>query len=207
MTYAVRPATPADRPILSRICLLTGDAGQSGEGQYHYPEMLGLVYAEPYVVVSPWFGFVLVDDECGDVVGYILGTPNTREFEKNIKNQWYEGLKAKYTKDPYPQGATDADKHIINLIHEPDTAPEEVIAMSQAHIHIDLLPTAQGKGWGTKLIGMAVEYLKQQGIDSLFVGIDSRNTRARSFYLAIGFESMKTSHGEYFRLGFDKWRY
>ncbi|CUA69827.1 Putative acetyltransferase OgpAT [Rhizoctonia solani] len=207
MSYTIRPVTPAERPILSRICLLTGDAGQSAEGQYHYPELLGLVYAEPYVVVSPWFGFVLVDDESEDVVGYIIGTPDTREFERNIGTQWYEGLRKKYTKDPYPQDSTESDKHMINLIHKPDTTPEEVLSVSQAHIHIDLLPVAQGKGWGTKLIGKAVEYLKQRGSDSLFVGIDSRNARARAFYLAIGFESVVTAHGEYFRLGFDKWRY
>lgn len=171
MTYTIRPVTPADRPILSRICLVTGDAGQSAEGQYHYPELLGLVYAEPYVVVSPWFGFVLVDKESGDVVGYILGTPDTREFEKNSETQWYAGLREKYTKDSYPRDSTGADKHMINLIHKPDTAPEEIIALSQAHIHIDLLPVAQGKGWGTRLIGKAVEYLKQKGSESVFVGI------------------------------------
>ncbi|CAE6339673.1 unnamed protein product [Rhizoctonia solani] len=204
MSYSVRPVTPADRPMLSRICLLTGDAGQSAEGQYHYPELLGLVYAELYAVVKPWFGFVLVDEGTGDVVGYIIGTPDTRLFEKNIEKDWYEALRGKYTKDPYPGDSTSADKHMINLIHKPDTAPEEIITVSQAHIHIDLLPAAQGQGWGTKLIGKAVGYLKKQGNDSLFVGIDSRNTRARSFYLAIGFESVKTAHGEYFRLGFDK---
>ncbi|CAE6383057.1 unnamed protein product [Rhizoctonia solani] len=207
MTYTVRPVTTADRPILSRICLLTGDAGQSAEGQYHYPELLGLVYAEPYAVVEPWFGFVMANEGTGVVVGYMIGTPDTRLFEKNIEKDWYEELRKKYTKDPYPEGSTPSDKHMINVIHNPDTAPEEVIAVSQPHIHIDLLPAAQGQGWGTKLIGKAVEYLKKQGKDSLFVGIDSRNARARSFYLAIGFESVKTADGEYFRLGFDKWRY
>ncbi|KAF8686326.1 FR47-like protein [Rhizoctonia solani] len=207
MSYTVRPVTPADRPVLSRICLLTGDAGQSAEGEYHYSELLGLVYAEPYAVVEPHFGFVLVDDVSGDVVGYIIGTTDTRAFERNIENDWYKGLRGKYTKGPYPQGSTSSDKHMINLIHNPDTAPDEIIAVSQAHIHIDLLPAAQGQGWGTKLMGKAVEYLKSQGNDSLFVGIDSRNARARSFYLAIGFEGVKTAHGEYFRLGFDQWRY
>ncbi|QRW20658.1 GNAT family acetyltransferase [Rhizoctonia solani] len=207
MPYTVRPVTPADRPVLSRICLLTGDAGQSAEGEYHYSELLGLVYAEPYAVVEPHFGFVLVDNVSGDVVGYVIGTTDTRAFERNIENDWYKGLRGKYTKDPYPQGSTSSDKHMINLIHNPDTAPDEIIAVSQAHIHIDLLPAAQGQGWGTKLMGKAVEYLKSQGNDSLFVGIDSRNARARSFYLAIGFEGVKTAHGEYFRLGFDQWRY
>lgn len=209
-TWSIRPASANDRPILSRICLLTGDAGQSGESQYHFPEMLGLVYAEPYVVIHPWFGFVLVctePDGREEVVGYILGTPDTRAFESALEKDWFAPLRPKYPKDPYPNDATSADQHMINLIHKPDTAPQEIIDVSKAHIHIDLLPQAQGQGWGTKMIGKAVEYLKERGSDSLFVGIDSRNARARAFYLAIGFEGVATSHGEYYRLDFAKWKF
>jgi GNAT superfamily N-acetyltransferase len=230
-TWSIRPASADNRPILSRICLLTGDAGQSGEGQYHFPELLGLVYAEPYVVVPPWFGFLLVcteSDGSDEVVGYVLGTPYTRAFESAIEKTWYTHLWPKYPKDPYPPNATPADQHMINVIHTPDTAPQAVIDVSQAHIHIDLLPQAQGKGWGTKLIAKAVEYLKEQGCDSLFVGIgkpgrmrvvsgdgttdpntlesDSRNARARAFYLAIGFKRVPAPHGEYYCLDFKDWK-
>lgn len=173
-TWSIRPATINDRPALSRICLLTGDAGQSGEGQYTLPEMLGLVYAEPYVVVPPNFGFLLVStDSNGEetVLGYVLGTPDTRVFEAGLEETWYKDLRPKYPKDPYPPNATPADKHMIGLVHKPDTTPQETINMSRAHIHIDLLPPAQGQGWGPKLIGKAIEHLKNQGCDSLFVGI------------------------------------
>ncbi|KAG9090144.1 hypothetical protein FRC06_001197, partial [Ceratobasidium sp. 370] len=185
----IRPATAADRPALSHICLLTGDAGKSAESQYHIPELLGLVYAEPYVVVPPCFGFVLVDEHNETVHGYILGTSDTRQFEVAIDKEWYTPLRtqARYSKNPYPADVTPADRHMINLIHKPDTAPEEIIQVSKAHIHIDLLPRAQRQGWGTRLIGKAVEYLKAQGNDSLYVSIDPRNVNARAFYLAIGF--------------------
>jgi GNAT superfamily N-acetyltransferase len=169
-TWSIRPATPADRPSLSSICLLTGNAGQSAESLHHFPELLGLVYAEPYVVVSPSFGFVL-EAEDKEVIGYILGTPDTRPFESAIEKDWYIPLRSQYPKHPYPQNATPSDRHVINLIHRPDTAPEEIISVSKAHVHIDLLPRAQRQGWGTKLMGRAVEYLKEQGCDSLFVGI------------------------------------
>ncbi|KAG8722055.1 hypothetical protein FRC08_007476 [Ceratobasidium sp. 394] len=205
---SIRPATAADRPVLSRICLLTGNAGQSAESQYHIPELLGLVYGEPYVVVPPCFGFVLIDGH-DEILGYILGTPNTRQFEATIEKEWYTPLRtqARYSKNPYPADVTPADRHMINLIHKPDTAPEEIIQVSQSHIHIDLLPRAQRQGWGTRLIGKAVEYLREKGNESLYVGIDPRNANGRAFYLAIGFEYVPTSGGECYRLDFARWRY
>ena len=36
-----------DETALSKICLLTCDAGQSGESLHDYPELPGLVYAVP----------------------------------------------------------------------------------------------------------------------------------------------------------------
>ena len=173
-SWSIRPATANDRPSLSRICLLTGDAGKSAESQYHFTELLGLVYAEPYVVVSPWFGFVLVRSESDGsekILGYILGTPDTRRFESGIEKDWYPTIRLKYTISPYPAGATDSDRSMIDRIHKPDTTPQEVIDVSKAHIHIDLLPQAQHQGWGTKLMSKAIGCLKEHGCDSLFVGI------------------------------------
>ncbi|KAG8766101.1 hypothetical protein FRC12_007088 [Ceratobasidium sp. 428] len=206
-SWSIRPATAADRPALSRICLLTGDAGKSAESEYTIPELLGLVYAEPYVVVPPCFGFVLVNEQ-DEVLGYILGTPDTRRFETAIAKEWYTPLRtqARYSKNPYPPDVTASDRHMINLIHKPDTAPEEIIQVSKAHIHIDLLPRAQKQGWGTRLIGKAVEYLREQGNDSLYVIIDPRNAGGRAFYLAIGFEFVATSGGECYRLDFARWK-
>lgn len=175
--WSIRPATASDRSSLSRICLLTGDAGKSAEDEYHFAELLGLIYAEPYVVVSPWFGFVLVHsalDGSEEILGYILGTPDTRRFESGIEKDWYPSYRRKYPKSPYPAGATSSDKQMIDRIYKPDTTPQGVIDVSQAHIHIDLLPKAQGQGWGTKLMSKAVAYLKEQGSESLFVGIGEK---------------------------------
>lgn len=172
--FSIRPVTASDRPGLSCICLLTGDAGQSAGPQHHFSELLGLIYAEPYVVVPPWFGFVVVRTQLNaseEILGYIVGTPDTRRFESGIEKDWYPPIRHKYPKSPYPDGSTSADKVLIDRIHKPDTTPQEVIDVSKAHIHIDLLPEAQGQGWGTKLMGKAVGYLKEQGCDSLFVGI------------------------------------
>ncbi|ELU38858.1 fungal zn(2)-Cys(6) binuclear cluster domain-containing protein [Rhizoctonia solani AG-1 IA] len=51
--WSIRPISPRDIPDIYHICLLTGDAGQSAEGLHQYPELIGLIYGEPYFVVAP----------------------------------------------------------------------------------------------------------------------------------------------------------
>ena len=53
----IREATSSDSPALSRICLLTGNAGQSAEAQHTFGELIGLVFAEPYVHLPTTFAF------------------------------------------------------------------------------------------------------------------------------------------------------
>jgi ribosomal protein S18 acetylase RimI-like enzyme len=68
------------------------------------------------------------------------------------------------------------------------------------------MPEVQRKGWGRKLIGLAVDYLKERGYRNLFVGIDPKNHEGRKFYQAIGFERFKVDSGaEYWLLDFEKW--
>jgi len=55
------------------------------------------------------------------------------------------------------------------------------------------------------MIDTAVRHIKAQGGRGLHLGIDSRNAKARAFYLHVGFERCSTATGEYFTLGFDKW--
>ncbi|KAG9091369.1 hypothetical protein FRC07_011865 [Ceratobasidium sp. 392] len=205
--WSIRPVTPADRPALSYVNLITGDAGRSAKGLHHIPELSGLIYGEPYTVISPSFGFVLVDER-DEVLGCILGTPDTRRFEAAIEKDWFAPLRAqaRYSKDPYPANATPADRRMINLIHKPDIAPEEIIQVAKAHIHIDLLPRAQKQGWGRRLMSKAVEYLREQGCDSLHVDIDPRNVNGRAFYKAVGFEFVPTATGECYRLDFAHWK-
>ena len=58
----IRHTQPSDAPSLSRICLLTADAGKNGESHHSIPELPGLVYAAPYVHLPYTAGFVLVTD-------------------------------------------------------------------------------------------------------------------------------------------------
>ena len=190
----IREARLADQSALNRICLLTGDAGQSAEPLHKFGELIGTVYADPYVTLPTTWGFVMVDPAKGDaVVGYVLGTHDTRAFERHAQEEWWPRVRAKYA---YPaeenEGATAADLRFINILHNPSHAAQAQVDYSPAHMHIDILPEYQRRGWGRKLIGRAVEYLREKhGLERLWLGIDPRNEAARRFYERLGYKELQ----------------
>ncbi|KAH9843857.1 acyl-CoA N-acyltransferase [Rhodofomes roseus] len=193
----VREARASDSAALSRICLLTGDAGQSAEHLHEFGELIGLMYAEPYVHLPAGFGFVMVDPSKSDaVVGYILGTADTRLFEQQASESWFPEVQRRYPYPPrHPQDPDrplrPADERYIRTIHNPPRASDMQIAFSPAHLHIDILPEYQRQGWGGRLMARAVEYLKERGLDRVWLGLDPRNENAKKFYLKLGFENLE----------------
>ena len=65
-----------------------------------------------------------------------------------------------------------------------------------AHLHIDLLPAAQGQGWGTKLIGRLRSELADVGVPGVFASLDAENVTAPGFYDKIGFTELPSSTPE-----------
>jgi ribosomal protein S18 acetylase RimI-like enzyme len=188
MPVTIRQATKNDEDALSRICLLTADAGKSAEHLHDYPELPGLVYAVPYVNLPTTWGFVLEDESNGDVVGYILGSKDTRVYEAHARESWWPPLAEKY---PPSIAKKPGDVYYTNLLRNMYTIPQSNIDFSPAHLHIDILPAFQGKGLGSKLIKTAVQYLKEEGLDGIWLGLDPRNTGARLFYEKLGFKQIE----------------
>ena len=206
MTISIRLASESDEASVSRICLLTASAGSSAEDQHNHGEFPGLVYAVPYLKLPTTFGFVLIDDDTFRVVGYILGSSDTRAYERAAEAIWWPALRAKYpVEGPEKINGTEADIRHMDLFRKMHTAVEEQIVFSPAHIHIDILPEYQRQGWGRKLIGRAVVYLRNLDIDGLWVGLDPKNKKAKLFYRKLGFEDIQRS-GTNMGLQFDNWK-
>lgn len=188
MAVVIREATKQDEGALTRICLLTADAGKSAEHLHDFPELPGLVYAVPYVNLPTTWGFVLEDEANNGVVGYILGSRDTRAFEAYAHEHWWPPLAEKY---PPSIATKPGDIYYTNLLRNMHTAPQSNIDFSPAHLHIDILPAFQQKGLGTKLIRTAVQYLKEEGLEGIWLGLDPRNTGARLFYERLGFQQIE----------------
>ncbi|KII94862.1 hypothetical protein PLICRDRAFT_33684 [Plicaturopsis crispa FD-325 SS-3] len=210
MTLSIRRAAPSDAPALSHVCLLTADAGSSAQHLHSIPQLPGLIYAEPYVKLpKTTFAFVLVDEF--RVVGYIVGSEDSRAFEREAEKHWYPSLREKY---PLPGEGSDADEasqltendlRYLKLIQKMYVLPEPCISFSPAHLHINILPEYQRRGWGRRLIAQAVDYLRGEGLDGVWLGMDPRNLSAQGFYEKLGFRPIEGAPAGNMGLRFEDW--
>lgn len=187
MGFAIRPYTPADLPELYRVCLLTGDSGADASGLYRDANLLGHFYAAPYAVHEPDLVFVLSDLE--GVCGYVLGCRDSLEFATWMEAVWLPPLRQKYPLPP--EADTSRDAAMIRLIYK-GYVPSSLADTYPAHLHIDLLPRAQGQGQGRKLMAVFLERLRQLGVPGVHLGVGRRNVGAVAFYERMGFTRLQT---------------
>ena len=183
-----RTATAADSAAVRRICLRTGDAGRDATTLHADADLLGLVWAQPYLELEPEHAYVAMNDD-GTVLGYVVGTPDSRGFEARAEASYWPALRGRYPLAPQP-GRTPADQEAVALMHRPPTAPEGLVATHPGHLHVDLLPEAQGRGAGRRLVQAALDSLAAAGCAGVHVGVDPRNEPALGFYRRLGFEDL-----------------
>jgi ribosomal protein S18 acetylase RimI-like enzyme len=184
-TWHIRNATPADREALSMICLKTADRGGDASALYSDPDYPALIWALPYLDFAADFAFVLEGD--GEVLGYVVAAPDTRAFETRLDRDWWPKLRETYG-GRTPKAPLDGT--VLGIIAKPPVTPAERLADYPAHLHIDLLPAAQGGGWGRRLMETLLDALRAAGVPGVHLGVGEANARARGFYARMGFEEI-----------------
>ncbi|GAB3357101.1 GNAT family N-acetyltransferase [Micromonospora halotolerans] len=76
---------------------------------------------------------------------------------------------------------------MIALHHHPERMLLPELAGYPAHLHIDLLPSHQGRGHGRRLLETFLAAAARAGAPALHVGMVTANVRARGFYDRLGF--------------------
>ncbi len=179
----IRPFRPADERTLYDICLRTGDSGADASGLYREPGLLGAIYVGPYLRLAP--SLALVGEDESGVAGYVLGVPDTRAFEAQCERVWWPALRARYGPGSFPPGSLD--DRLVGLIHAPPTASQDVVERYPAHLHIDLLPRLQGRGYGRRMLESLFAALRDAGAGAVHLGVGLANERAITFYHRMGF--------------------
>jgi ribosomal protein S18 acetylase RimI-like enzyme len=188
----IRSYEPRDEPRLYEICLRTGDAGGDATGMYADPLLPGHVYVGPYLSLAPEYAFVL-DPGDGLAVGYVLGVLDTDAFTDACEQSWWPALRRRY---PEPAGdPATPDERLMALIHHPLRWSAEVTARYPSHLHIDLLPEAQGRGHGRALMERLFRALAEAGSPGVHLGVARANQRAIGFYRRLGFVELEGSPG------------
>ncbi|KAG9190144.1 hypothetical protein G6011_08232 [Alternaria panax] len=149
-----------------------------------------------YVNVAPETCYVL-DDGTGRVVGYCIGATDTTSFAQRWRDVFTPTIDPKLvprhkiqTGDPQMEGSDV--KHFRKAVYEADCSMlhpwPQMLEQYPAHLHIDILPEYQGKGWGKVLIQTLLGTFKSKGAKGVHLDMVQSNTGARAFYNRIGFQ-------------------
>jgi len=172
---AFDPDRAGDTAAVLDICVRTGDAGRDATGLHPDARALTDRYAAPYLALEPEWAFVAEAD--GEVVGYLVGTPDTPAFAERFAG--------------WPSSLTAAERaaHVAALGSA--IAADETQAYP-AHLHIDLLPAAQGRGAGRLLVETFAAKLADAGVPGIHLVVDPANAGAQAFYPRVGFERRRS---------------
>jgi len=186
----IRAFGPADLDDLYSICLATGAGGDDASALYRDPKLVGHVYAAPYAQLSP--RTVFVAEDANGVGGYIVGVPDTRDFEARLEAEWWPSLRKLY---PDPSGTPridrSADQFMSYKIHHPDCTAEEIVGPYPSHLHINLLLRLRGQGVGQRLMMQWLATVRDMGSRGAHLAVGAANRRAIRFYRACGFHELE----------------
>ncbi|MBQ4626935.1 MAG: GNAT family N-acetyltransferase [Clostridia bacterium] len=155
-------------------CLNSEGGGASEEMQ----KFVLCTFCDYYIEKEPENCFVL--DDNGKAVGYVICAENYDRYKKIFDEEYLPKTK-QYGEKKYHWAETST------LLHEKhkQTYP--------AHLHIDLLPEYQRKGFGGKLIHTLFDHLRSKNIPGVMLTTGKTNETACNFYKKYGFELVEIS--------------
>lgn len=168
----IRGFEEKDREAVRDICHKTATDPEYVKSK----ELVCLLYCDYYIDNEPDNCFVLADEE-DNAIGYILCAEDERAFHEGMKP-----YSKKVRELSFSQWAMDI---IATLADKPNTKKYP------AHLHIDILPEGQRKGYGTKLIEALEAHLREKGVKGVRLGVGGDNTGAHHFYEANGYTLLK----------------
>jgi ribosomal protein S18 acetylase RimI-like enzyme len=182
----IRPYRPGDLAAVSDVCLSTGDAGRDARGMYGDPDLLPDTFARPYLIREPDLAWVV--DDGGRAVGYVLGTADTETFVRWYRDVWLPPLAIRY---PLPDGPPVGwDEVMTYALHEPERMLRPELVDYPAHVHINLLPGYQRQGFGSRMMWLLLDRLRERGVPAVHLAAAKMNIPGRQFYRRLGFQAL-----------------
>lgn len=182
----VRRAGLDDLGALRQICVRTGDNGADASGRWSDDGLLPDVYLEPYLRYPD--GLAWVVDEGTGPIGYLVGVADTEAFVRWWRRAWVGEFVRRHGSTP-----PSVDE---GWLFDGGTRPElmlgdKPLAEYPAHLHIDLLPEAQGRGYGRLLMHALGAELRNRGVPGVHLGVSGQNAPAVAFYGHLGFTVLR----------------
>ena len=124
------------------------------------------------------------------ICGYALGAFDSRAFYARYEAEWRPKLCERF---PVPAGDPTGwtrVQQVHHSYHRPDYFSPEPYETYPSHLHIDLLPRAQGRGYGRRMVKKVMDTLARRGSPGAHLGVSTLNRRAYGFYQRLGFQEL-----------------
>jgi ribosomal protein S18 acetylase RimI-like enzyme len=186
----VRPYRPDDRAAVRRVAFLTGYMGEPIDWQWRHAESFCDLITTWYTDREPESLFVA--EGRGQVVGYLTGCVESRRARGWTAAQAARWLRRGALLRPGVAGFLW--RSILDLARDRGRLPEETLGDPRwpAHLHINLLPEARGRGAGAALMRTWLARLRELGVPGVHLGSFAENHPAHGFFQSQGF----AFHGE-----------
>lgn len=182
----VRRAGLDDLAAMREVCVRTGDNGADATGRWSDDGLLPDVYLEPYLRYAD--GLAWVVDEGSGPIGYLVGAADTQAFVRWWERAWVDEFVRRHGRAP----RSDEERWLFDGGTRPELMMRDVpLGQYPAHLHIDLLPEAQGRGYGRRLMHVLGEELRNRGVPGVHLGVSVQNASAVAFYDHLGFTVLR----------------
>lgn len=184
MEARIRKYKEDDKERLRFICRET--AGEYFRKSSRMLDAVPIIYSDYFTENEPENIFVIADEN-DTAAGYIICSSDVRNFRKKMLRVYIpRAVKASVRMLPACVGYFGA--HIVSG------------KKNGVHLHIDILPGFQHKGYGTKLIDALRAHLHSLGVPILCVNTIDRGEPAYKFYKKYGFSENKHYVGDIYSL-------
>ena len=170
----IRPYQPKDFDNVQHICIETGPP-KAKRGENQARATLLATYCDYYVEREPQNCFVIADEN-DEAVGYIICAENYWKY--------YEAFMRNYA----PRTKGFLPYHRVECLAS--AWLPRFLKKYPAHLHINILPSHQRMGLGSKLMDTLTAHLREKGVPGVMLGVGADNKKGRNFYNKYGFKTL-----------------
>lgn len=185
----IRAFQKSDIQGILEVCYRTGYMGESLVNSYIFNDikLFGYLFCLYYPHYEPNNVFLAVD-KYNTVLGYIIGTDNSKNQEENFKRKmiWKIIIRSFfYTSWKHTESFKALMFFIKNLNLK--AHPKDLYSKYPAHLHMNVLPEYQHMGIGSKLINVFENHIKKRGVQGIHLRTSNYNAKAIPFYKKNGY--------------------
>lgn len=189
----VRAYQPPDRDGVRHVCFATGLMGDPVDWQWSDEESFADAFSGYYTDREP--ESALVVEHGGRVVGYLLGCVDSRQAWNAgaVLGRHIVGRRLALRRGTAGFVWRAVGDVAVDAVRRRLPSAGVFDQRWPAHLHVDLLPEARGRGVGSALVHRWLASLRERGVAGCHLETMAENTTAVAFFEARGFRRVGTA--------------